>query len=233
MLERNEDRLLLEDTTQGDRTSCLTIRELGAPFRASKWQAYRILGNLIPRLANLLGLTVVRDRRWPWIMRDPGSSLGTMWPRFARRTIAGLAMYRLVRWCDLRGVEVLGGGPGNRNDPVRYRGCPVEALCRKYGSGYRGINELLTRSSSATESFAMKAGDASASVAQRGERPGKAQGLVHPPRSSPTRPVPLADSGDSGVPSLLKDLMREELRDSSLAYLEAWFLPCSAVAAPG
>ena len=55
----------------------------------------------------------------------------------------------LIRRHDLRVIEVSGGGPGNRNDPIHYRDSPVEALCRSHGrvladGGYRGIRELVT-----------------------------------------------------------------------------------------
>jgi len=128
----------------------LTIRELGALFRVSKSQVHRILGNLIPRLAHLLGLTVVRDRRWSWIVD------GTLVPTRDHMAAARSKNYRwscnaqvLVRRRDLRVVEVSGGGPGNRNDTIHYRGSPIEALCRQHGrvladGGYRGIHELLT-----------------------------------------------------------------------------------------
>ncbi|HTS31408.1 MAG TPA: transposase, partial [Bryobacteraceae bacterium] len=128
----------------------LTIRELGALFRVSKSQVHRILGNLIPRLAHLLGLTVVRDRRWSWIVD------GTLVPTRDHMAAARSKNYRwscnaqvLVRRRDLRVVEVSGGGPGNRNDTIHYRGSPIEALCRQHArvladGGYRGIHELLT-----------------------------------------------------------------------------------------
>ena len=54
----------------------------------------------------------------------------------------------LVRWRDLRVVEVSGGGPGNRNDPIHYRVSPLGALCRQHGrvlaDGGHGIDEFLT-----------------------------------------------------------------------------------------
>jgi len=126
----------------------------------------------------------------------------------------------LVRRRNLRVVEVSGGGPGNRNDPIHYRGSPIEALCRQHGrvpadGGYRGTHELL------------------APVFQRNRilrdedwrRHRKRRARVeHAPARrndwrilpSPTRSLPLADSGGSGIPSNLRIVMREQLRDSSL-----------------
>src|SRR5678815_2452816 len=55
----------------------------------------------------------------------------------------------LIRRDVLRIVATTAGGPGNRNDPVHYRGSTVEALCKQHGrvladGGYRGIPELIT-----------------------------------------------------------------------------------------
>lgn len=55
----------------------------------------------------------------------------------------------LIRRRDLRIIATTGGGPGNRNDPVHYRGSHLETLCRQHGrvladGGYRGVPELVT-----------------------------------------------------------------------------------------
>ena len=55
----------------------------------------------------------------------------------------------LIRRTDLQVIAVAGGGPGNRNDPVHYRGTEIERLCQWHGrvladGGYRGVRELLT-----------------------------------------------------------------------------------------
>jgi hypothetical protein len=39
----------------------------------------------------------------------------------------------LIRRRDLRIVATTAGGPGNRNDPVHYRGSCVEQLCQEHG----------------------------------------------------------------------------------------------------
>jgi DDE superfamily endonuclease len=54
----------------------------------------------------------------------------------------------LVRRIDLRVIGIAGGGPGNRNDPLHYRGSAVEAMCRQHNrvladGGYRGVPELV------------------------------------------------------------------------------------------
>src|ERR1044071_10411994 len=55
----------------------------------------------------------------------------------------------LIRRRDLRIVATTAGSPGNRNDPVHYRGSNIEALCQQHGrvladGGYRRIPELVT-----------------------------------------------------------------------------------------
>ncbi|HVK89731.1 MAG TPA: transposase family protein, partial [Kofleriaceae bacterium] len=50
---------------------------------------------------------------------------------------------------DLWIIATTAGGPGNRNDPLHYRGSSVEKLCRRHGrvladGGYRGVTELVT-----------------------------------------------------------------------------------------
>jgi len=128
----------------------LTVRELGAVFGISKSQAHRIVADLTLRLAALLDHTVDRDRRWSWVVD------GTLVPTRDHSTAAKSKNYRwssnaqvLVRRVDLRVIAVAGGGPGNRNDPVHYRGSEVEAMCRLHkrvlaDGGYRGVPELIT-----------------------------------------------------------------------------------------
>jgi hypothetical protein len=92
----------------------------------------------------------VRDRRDSWVVD------GTLVPTRDHGRAARSKNYRyscnaqvLARRRDLRVVAICGGGPGNRNDPVHYRGSPVEPLCREHArvladGGYRGISELVT-----------------------------------------------------------------------------------------
>lgn len=128
----------------------LTVRELAAVFAISRPQAHRIVVDIVQRLANLLAGSVDADRRWSWIVD------GTLVPARAHAFAAKSKNYRwscnaqvLVRRTDLHVIAVTGGGPGNRNDPVHYRGSQVERLCRHHGraladGGYRGIPELVT-----------------------------------------------------------------------------------------
>ena len=126
----------------------LTIREIAALFAISKSQAHRILANLTPRLAALLSSTVDHDLRWSWVVD------GTLVPTGDHATAAKSKNYRwscnaqvLARRTDLLVVAVTAGGPGNRNDPVHYRGSMVETMCRSHkrvlaDGGYRGVPEL-------------------------------------------------------------------------------------------
>jgi hypothetical protein len=128
----------------------LTLRELAAVFRMSASQVHRVVVDLVPRIAALLATTNIGDRRRTWIVD------GTLVPTRDHRVAAKSKNYRwacnaqvLVRHCDRRVVAIVGGGPGNRNDPVHYRGSAVERLCRDHGrvladGGYRGIHELVT-----------------------------------------------------------------------------------------
>ncbi len=55
----------------------------------------------------------------------------------------------LVRWRDRRVVATSAGGPGNRNDPIHFRGSEVERLCLEHrrvlaDGGYRGVPGLRT-----------------------------------------------------------------------------------------
>lgn len=107
-------------------------------------------GHLTPRLAALLRTTVDDDRRWSWTVD------GTLVPTRDHSTAVKSKNYRwscnaqvLSRRTDLLVTAVNGGGPGNRNDPVHYRGSPIEELCRTHGrvladGGYRGVPELVT-----------------------------------------------------------------------------------------
>jgi hypothetical protein len=128
----------------------LTVRELGAVFGISKSQAHRIVAHLTPRLAAQLHDTVDRDRRRSWVVD------GTLIPTRDHVAAAKSKNYRwstnaqvLVRRVDLRVIAVAAGGPGNRNDPVHYRGSEVETMCRLHkrvlaDGGYRGVAELIT-----------------------------------------------------------------------------------------
>jgi hypothetical protein len=128
----------------------LTIRELAAAFGVSRSAAHRIIASMTPRIAALLPCPALRDRRDSWVVD------GTLVPTRDHRRAARSKNYRyscnaqvLARRRDLRVVAICGGGPGNRNDPVHYRGSFVEALCRMHArvladGGYRGIPELVT-----------------------------------------------------------------------------------------
>ena len=81
---------------------------------------------------------------------------GTLIPTRDHETAARSKNYRwscnaqiLIRRRDLRVIATHAGGPGNRNDPIHYRGSVVEKLCREHrrvlaDGGYRGIVELVT-----------------------------------------------------------------------------------------
>ncbi|NVB83766.1 MAG: transposase [Kofleriaceae bacterium] len=128
----------------------LTLRELAAVFRISKSAAHRIVATLTPRLAALVDRTRPRDGRESWVLD------GTLIPTRDHCRAAKSKNYRwscnaqlLIRRRDLRVVSAVAGGPGNRNDPVHYRGSKLETLCREHGrvladGGYRGIPELVT-----------------------------------------------------------------------------------------
>jgi hypothetical protein len=128
----------------------LTLRELAALFAISTSCAHRILTDLVPRLATLLGPPPTGDRRRTWIVD------GTLIPTRDHRVAARSKNYRyscniqvLACYDDRRVIAVAGGGPGNRNDVIHYRGSAIEAMCRDHGrvladGGYRGIAELRT-----------------------------------------------------------------------------------------
>jgi hypothetical protein len=128
----------------------LTLRELGACFGISKSTAHRIVSTMTPQLAALAARDPLHDRRESWVVD------GTLIPTRDHSRAAKSKNYRwscnaqiLIRRRDLRIVAAAAGGPGNRNDPVHYRGSRIEALCREHGrvladGGYRGIGELVT-----------------------------------------------------------------------------------------
>jgi hypothetical protein len=127
----------------------LTIRELAAVARLSKSAVHRIVTALTPQLA-AIDLARRTDRRESWIVD------GTLLPTRDHAHAAQSKNYRwccnaqvLVRWRDLHVIATTAGGPGNRNDPIHYRGSPIEALCKDHGrvladGGYRGVPELVT-----------------------------------------------------------------------------------------
>ena len=126
----------------------LTLRELTAVFDLSKSAVHRIVAATTRMLAAIeqrLG-----SRRWSWVVD------GTLIPTRDHRTAARSKNYRwscnaqiLIRRHDLRVVATVAGTPGNRNDPVHYRGSRIETLCKEHGrvladGGYRGVPELAT-----------------------------------------------------------------------------------------
>lgn len=127
----------------------LTFRELAAIFEISKSTAHRIVTTMTVQLAALAAATP-RDRRWSWIVD------GTLIPTRDHACAARSKNYRyscnaqiLVRGRDRIVIATAGGGPGNRNDPIHYRGSAIESLCKAHGrvladGGYRGIRELVT-----------------------------------------------------------------------------------------
>lgn len=129
----------------------LTVRELAAVFQISKSSVHRIMSRTTTRLAALTATTTRRpDRRWSWVVD------GTLIPTHDHRHAARSKNYRwscnaqiLIRGRDLYVIATSAGGPGNRNDPIHYRGSTVEQLCKQHrrvlaDGGYRGIPELVT-----------------------------------------------------------------------------------------
>ncbi len=128
----------------------LTVRELAAMFEISRSQAHRIVVDISARVGDLMSLGSDPDRRWSWIVD------GTLVPTRDHATAAKAKNYRwscnaqiLVRRADLHVIAAEVRGPGNRNDPVHYRGSVIERLCRAHrrvlaDGGYRGIEELVT-----------------------------------------------------------------------------------------
>jgi hypothetical protein len=129
--------------------SNLTMRELAAVLAMSKSTVHRIVATITPQLAALL-VDPPLDRRWSWVVD------GSLIPTRDHRRAARSKNYRwstnaqvLIRRRDRRVIAVSAGGPGNRNDPVHYRGSLVESLCQQHGrvladGGYRGVTELVT-----------------------------------------------------------------------------------------
>jgi len=110
----------------------LTFRELALCASISSSTAHRIVAALTPVLAKLLGAPVI-DRRVAWVVD------GTLIPTRDHACAAKAKNYRyscnaqiLIQQRDLRIVATFAGGPGNRNDPVHYRGSPIEALCQTH-----------------------------------------------------------------------------------------------------
>ena len=122
----------------------------GRPWSCSLAQRILIISTMTPRLAALAAQSRLTDRRESWVVD------GTLIPTRDHRRAARSKNYRwscnaqvLIRRRDLRIVATTAGGPGNRNDPVHYRGSNIEALCQQHGrvladGGYRGIPELVT-----------------------------------------------------------------------------------------
>ena len=127
----------------------LTMRELAALFAVSKSTVHRIIARCTPLLATMVA-NMPRDRRESWVVD------GTLIPTRDHRRAARSKNYRwsrnaqvLIRRRDLHIIDTVAGGPGNRNDPIHYRGSTVEQLCRYHrrvlaDGGYRGIAELVT-----------------------------------------------------------------------------------------
>jgi len=129
----------------------LTIRELAAVFGISPAQAHRIVTDIVLRIAALaLSTPQDLDRRYSWVVD------GTLVPTRDHSVAAKAKNYRwscnaqiLIRRVDLHVIAIAGGGPGNRNDPIHYRGTNIERLCQSHGrvladGGYRGVPELVT-----------------------------------------------------------------------------------------
>lgn len=143
-----ERRLIIGCTSL--RTN-LTVRELAVVFAISRSQAHRIVTDIVGRIATLLAHSSADlDRRHSWVVD------GTLVPTRDHAVAAKSKNYRwscnvqiLARRADLYVIAIAGGGPGNRNDPVHYRGSEIERLCRSHGrvladGGYRGVAELTT-----------------------------------------------------------------------------------------
>lgn len=129
----------------------LTVRELAVVFAISRAQAQRIVTDIVRRIAALVAWPRGElDRRYSWVLD------GTLVPTRDHRAAAKSKNYRwscnaqiLIRRHDLRVIAATGGGPGNRNDSVHYRGTEIERLCQWHrrvlaDGGYRGVPELVT-----------------------------------------------------------------------------------------
>ena len=96
----------------------LTVRELAIITGLSKSAVHRILADITPRLATLIG-EPPRDRRWSWVIdgtliptRDHVAAARSKNDRYSCNAQV------LIRRRDRRVIEIAAGGPGNRNDPV-------------------------------------------------------------------------------------------------------------------
>lgn len=107
--------------------------------------------DIIQRIAALLRrASAAVDRRYAWVVD------GTLVPTrdhaiAAKSKNHGWSCYAqiLARRGDLYVIAIAGGGPGNRNDVIHYRGSEIERLCRDHrrvlaDGGYRGVDELVT-----------------------------------------------------------------------------------------
>ena len=128
----------------------LTMRELGAIFAISKSTVHRIVSTITPRLAALVSTHMPDDRRESWVVdgtpiptRDHGCAV--KWKNYRWSCNAQILIRRRDPWI----IATTAGGPGNRNDPLHYRGSDIERLFRRHGrvladGGYRGVTELVT-----------------------------------------------------------------------------------------
>jgi hypothetical protein len=126
----------------------LTLRELAALAGLSKSTVHRIVAAMTPQIAACA--TTDADRRFAWVLD------GTLIPTRDHRRAAKSKNYRwscnaqlLIRRHDLTVIASSAGGPGNRNDPIHYRGSALEPLCKRHRNvladgGYRGVDELHT-----------------------------------------------------------------------------------------
>jgi len=136
----------------------------GRPWSCSLAQRILIISTMTPRLAALAAQSRLTDRRESWVVD------GTLIPTRDHRRAARSKNYRwscnaqvLIRRRDLRIVATTAGGPGNRNDPVHYRGSNIEALCQQHGrvladGGYRGIPSSSRQRFAETGSYATEHG---------------------------------------------------------------------------
>jgi hypothetical protein len=120
----------------------LTMRELAAVFAISKSTVHRIVACYTRRLAEI-AMPTLRDRRESWVVD------GTLVPTRDHRYAAKSKNYRwscnaqvLIRRRDLYFIAAVAAGPGNRNDPIHYRGSCIEQLCKEHrrvlaDGGYR------------------------------------------------------------------------------------------------
>jgi hypothetical protein len=106
----------------------LTVRELAAVFGISKSQTQRIIDDLVPTVASLF-TPPHRDRRETWVVD------GTLVPTRDHNRAAKSKNYRystnlqvVARARDRAVVHVARAWPGNRNDPIPYRGERVDEV---------------------------------------------------------------------------------------------------------